>query len=136
MDETKKRYIIIVIIVIIVVCACLAVLFSVKSLLGGDEGGIGSISASDKIWIKCENPKCKAVYETSKRGFLQKLKDIAYSKPRVRAPACEKCGENTAYEAVKCQKCGFVFRSGSIRFDFSDRCLECGYSETETQRNQ
>jgi hypothetical protein len=47
---------------------------------------------------------------------------------------CDKCGEASAYIAIKCEQCDAVFFKGTIADDFSDRCPECGVSKTEQSR--
>ena len=45
---------------------------------------------------------------------------------------CLKCGQEEAYTAVKCGKCGNTFfPDPTIYADFQDRCPKCGYSASE-----
>ena len=45
---------------------------------------------------------------------------------------CQECGEESAFMAVKCGQCSFVFvQSYDGSQDYPDRCPECDYSATE-----
>jgi uncharacterized OB-fold protein len=49
---------------------------------------------------------------------------------------CEKCGEESIYKAIKCEKCGAIFFDNVTPDDFRDRCPKCGYSKTEEIRKK
>jgi predicted Zn-ribbon and HTH transcriptional regulator len=78
-------------------------------------------------WVKCGNPDCNTEYEMDMKDFID-------SGGISKALTCQKCSEESIFKAVKCEKCGLVFFSGSVRGDYTDRCPECGYSETEESR--
>jgi phage FluMu protein Com len=44
---------------------------------------------------------------------------------------CPKCGENSVFAAIKCEKCGKVFFPGTVEGQFDDKCTGCGYSKKE-----
>jgi len=134
MDESRKKPIMI---GIIVVCCGLAALIGFKSLSGGG-GGTGSIPSSAKIWVKCNNPACKAEYETGERAFREYV-SANYSSEADRPPGavCEMCGKPSVFEAIKCSNCGVVFfRDAGDPYDYGDRCPECKYSATEESRKK
>ena len=55
-----------------VVIACLAIAGVVTySRYSGGEGGIDSIAEEDMIWVKCNNPACKAEYQVGMKGYFQ-----------------------------------------------------------------
>ena len=131
----------------------------VLNLLGvGDERGISeqkhtmsntrkrvidSIPNSEMIWVKCNNPVCKAEYQTSKKGYFKYIEEHANPMiPTAPAMTCEKCGEQMIFRAKKCTNstCGKVFIRGATRGvvpkDFLDRCPECGHSEIEEIRSK
>lgn len=86
-------------------------------------------------WVKCRNPNCKAVYQMNLKDCLDYI--IKHKEPGSRTtPAliCKECGEPSAYRAIKCEECGFVFELGSTPRDFEDRCPKCGYSKKEQER--
>jgi uncharacterized membrane protein YvbJ len=49
------------------------------------------------------------------------------------ALVCQKCGKESAFRSVKCEKCGNIFLWGNPN-DFNDRCPKFGYSEEEAKR--
>jgi len=135
MEESKKKPIMIGVIVV-----CLAVAGIITwSRHGGGGGGVDSISDEEMIWVKCNNPACKAEYQTSKKGYLKYVSDHANPMaPTAPALICEKCGEPSVFRAEKCMNpdCGIVFLRGVVPNDFADRCPECGRSETEEIRKR
>ena len=120
--------------IVIVGCIVLAgVIFWWTS--SGDSGN-GQIPAGQKTWVICLNPKCKAVYQMEERQYDKELKELMVSgmPGRVAALKCKQCGKKTLFRAIKCDKCGNVFRESSIPNDYSDRCPKCKYSRTEAAR--
>jgi len=134
MEESNKKPIMIGVIVL-----CLAVAGIITwSRHGGGGGGVDSISDEEMIWAKCNNPACKAEYQTSKKGYFEYVNEHANPLSMI-APlmVCEKCGEQSVFRAEKCMNpdCGIVFRRGAVPNDFPDRCPECNRSETEEIRD-
>ncbi len=101
--------------------------------------GINSISPEETIWVKCQNPDCKAAYQMGKRAYFKYIEEHA-DPMSSSAPAlvCKKCGKESIYRAEKCGNldCGIVFLRGSVPNDFADRCPECGNSKTEKIRKR
>jgi len=124
MEESKKKSIMI---GIIVVCLAAAAIIYVKNM---SRDGRGRTAASETMWVKCTNPDCGAAYEISESEYIEWARESAYSTGPV-PMRCEKCGEDSAYQAIKCEKCETVFVMGTVTDDFADRCPECGNSETE-----
>ena len=124
-------------VIVIVVCIALAVVIFVKTQSGG-PGGLESIKRGEELfWIKCNNPKCNAEYQIDKKDFYEQIEQKMRANPMaMQTPplTCEKCGQASAYRAVKCEKCGIVFFYGRVPNDYADRCPECGYSKTESER--
>jgi predicted Zn-ribbon and HTH transcriptional regulator len=121
-----------------VVIACLAIAGVVTySRYSGGEGGIDSIAEEDMIWVKCNNPACKAEYQVGMKGYFQYIQEnvnpLAQTTP---ALVCEKCGEHSVYRAEKCPNCGLIFLRNSVPGDHPDRCPKCKYSETEESRKR
>ncbi len=136
MDESKKKPIMI---GIIVVCLVLAVVIWQKTM-SPKSSGIEGIKRGEMVWVKCRNPACEAGYQIKLKGYLEYLRErpgsmghVAVSVP---ALVCEKCGEESVYRAVKCEKCGLVFEKYPVHGDFADRCPECGYSKIEENRRK
>jgi hypothetical protein len=125
-------------IIVIVVCfvAAAGIYWWNRSRSG--PGGIESIPAGDLIWVKCNNPNCKAEYQMEKRAYHQQMEEKLQGKVALQAPplVCKQCGKESLYRAVKCEKCGLVFFYESVPNDFADRCPECGYSKKEEQRKE
>jgi predicted Zn-ribbon and HTH transcriptional regulator len=133
MEDRKKP----IMIGVIVVCLVVAGLITFARR-GGSGGGIGSIPESEMIWVKCNNPDCKAEYQMSKREYYEEQKKrfnpLARSTP---ALTCKECGKDSLYKAVKCENCGYVFIEGiSGQNDFPDRCPKCKHSATEDSRKR
>jgi len=135
MEDSKKKPIMIGVIVVCLVIAGL-VTFARR---GGRGGTIDDIPDDRMVWVKCNNPQCKAEYEMGEKAYHKAVQERL--DPRSLAtPAliCEKCGKASVYRAEKCKNpdCGVVFFSGSVPNDFADRCPECGRSETEEIRKR
>lgn len=130
MDNSKKKPVMIGAIV-----ACLVVAVVVTYMNSGTSSDIGSMKRGQLTWVKCNNPDCKAEYQMDKKDYFEYLQENAtgMSTP---ALVCKECGEESVYQAVKCEKCGLIFTSGSVPNDFSDRCPECKYSKIEDSRKQ
>lgn len=134
MEESKKKPIMI---GVIVVCLALALLITFGRR--GGSGGIADISPEEMMWVKCNNPDCKAEYEMGKQAYFKYVEEHMDPMAMVAPPVvCKECGKESVYRAEKCQNpdCGIVFFRGSVPNDFADRCPECGRSETEESRKR
>jgi hypothetical protein len=123
---------------VIVVCLAGALLITF-GLPGGDSGGIDDIPEGEMIWIKCNNPSCKAEYQMGKKAYFEYIQENMNPMAMVAPPVvCKECGEQSGLRAEKCLNpdCGVVFFRGSVPNDFADRCPECGRSETEESRKR
>ena len=118
-------------IVVIVLCLTVAGFLFLKR--GTQASQIPEGFQGEVVWLKCTNPECKASYEIDKYEYYKwaeaNRNPMALSDPPM---ACKQCGKNSAYKAIKCEKCGEVFFAGEAKSDFSDRCPKCGFSEVET----
>ena len=135
MEEGKKKA---VMIGIIVACLGLTAL-RIIGRSGGGGGGIADISPEEMMWVKCNNPDCKAEYEMGKQAYFKYVEEHIDPMAMVAPPVvCEECGKESVFRAEKCQNsdCGIVFFRGSVPNDFADRCPECGRSETEESRKR
>ena len=135
MEEGKKKAIMI---GIIVACLALVALITLGRR-GGGGGGIEDISPEETMWVKCNNPNCKAEYEMGKQAYFKYVEEHMDPMAMVAPPVvCEECGKDSVFRAEKCQNpdCGVVFFRGSVPNDFADRCPECGRSETEESRKR
>lgn len=132
MDEGKKRKIMV---GVIVGCLVLAGVMTIVSM-----GSSKPKKSNDPFLVVCCNSSCKASYELKPEEYRDLIKsDQKGMDPRMimgMVPVtCKECGEKSAYKAIRCEKCGFVFPRGLNPEDFSDRCPKCGYSKTEERRN-
>jgi len=123
--------------IVIVVCFIVAGVVGYKFIFSGGSGGISSIDADEMVWVKCNNPDCKAEYQMSKRKYYAEVEErfTSIGQTRIAIP-CEKCGQESCYEAVKCSnpECGVVFFKNIVPNDLEDRCPECKQSKTEETR--
>jgi len=121
--------------VVILVCLGLAVMIFLKTRSGG--GGIEQLKRGEMMWVKCNNPDCKAQYQIDRKDYLTDVEEKVKANPlSLQTPAlvCEKCGKESLFQAVKCENCGKVFFYGAVPGDFADRCPDCKYSKTEAER--
>jgi hypothetical protein len=136
MEDSKKKPVMIGIVVV-----CLGVAGLVTFMRGGGPGGIGSLSDDDMIWVKCNNPACKAEYEMGKKTYYKELQDNMNPNPMAAAPAltCTTCNKRSVYGAIKCANpdCGTIFIEGVSGQEYiGDRCPVCGKSETQEIRDR
>ena len=132
MADGKKKPVMIAVIIV-----CLGVAGAVTYMrTSGSGGSLEDIPDSKMIWVKCNNPQCKAEYQMSEKQYYKDLMERTTGSAMMVTPAlvCEKCGKESVYKAFKCPYCGTVFFSGSVKNDFADRCPSCGKSETEEIR--
>ena len=88
--------------------------------------------------VKCRNPKCGKSYITSRQDYFQGRQEYLGKHPgatEIPGMRCERCWQDTAYEAVKCEKCGEVFEKVEKANDVYDRCPKCGYSKIEAVKS-
>jgi hypothetical protein len=103
----------------------------------GDSTGSGT---KEPIIFLCTNPECGKSYELTK-AELEKLMLADGGAGMGMIPAmvqpkfeCKFCGEQSAYIAEKCEKCGTIFIPDSptgMGRGYPDACPECGYSKIE-----
>jgi len=140
MDDDKRKP---VMIGIIIACVALAVGVTIYTTTGGGGGGGGG--AKGKLTILCT--ECGESSELSRDEFREKMQASAdqgmmgLMGPMGGSPVltCSACGEDAAQLAVKCKECDTVFTQdyeAAAEGDYSDRCPECDYSETEEKMNQ
>jgi len=130
MEERRKKTLMIGAIVVCLIAA-VAVTFIGKS---SQNAGIKRYAGQNQ-WLKCTN--CGAEYTMDKKEYLEwHQTHYAVSSAHGTGMTCRECGEDTAFEAIKCEKCGHVFLKGAAGIDFTDRCPECGYSKIEEERKQ
>ena len=132
MQENKKKLFMIGVIVVSLTLSGI-VFLSVRD----KSHGIESIGADERLLVKCSNPDCDTDYEMSKRDYFEFLKENMSPLSAATPPlACEQCGEESIYRAVRCEDCEVVFFYGEIQGDFKDRCPECDFSKIESLRNK
>ena len=128
MEDERKRYAMIVAIAVCVLAAGIVYWWT---------RGSGAVRSSadgledNNVLMKCNNPKCRAVYEvtgTEYHDFIQQANPMGEG---LMGMPCKQCGKASAFKAVKCEKCGTVFFYGAKGADFGDRCPKCGHSKQE-----
>ena len=132
-DEKKK------LIQIIIIIAGFALAFTISAIsFDWFSGGVGSAKSGPQ-WLVCINEDCGAQYEVSSKDFRKMLTENnpmgMMPDPMAGPPAfiCKECGEQSAYVAEKCEKCGEVYLPDYGAGDYVEiiRCPECGYSRYE-----
>jgi hypothetical protein len=104
--------------------------------------GVESIPLHRKTWVMCRNSDCEHKRHMPLREYYMAIEAYVKEHPEAMmasaAPGlpCEKCGEQSAYKAVKCPNCALVFETGWKRGDFEDRCPNCGRSQIEVDRKR
>lgn len=88
-------------------------------------------------WVKCTNSDCEHEWQMDRGdyfGYLEEHQDPT----SMAAPAivCPECGKESGFRAEKCNKCGLVFKRGSVPHDFADKCPSCSFSELEDRRRR
>ncbi len=115
--------------VIIIVCIVGAIGITVMRSRGGTN-----VLKGEMTWMKCR--KCNAEYQISFDKYLDDISERRTPNNAFPPLTCEKCGQDGAYRAVKCPKCGVVFEYGSAPNKLPDTCPKCSYSETEASRQR
>jgi len=129
-DWAKKGLIISIIITGVLVVGFIA---ETVGIIGGEGGGGGGPT---EVYFMCFNPDCEATYSMSIDEYRELMAQMG---PMMMGPMmgqtmafeCKECGQQTAYIATKCPKCGAIFMMDYESDDYADRCPECGYSKTE-----
>lgn len=131
MDESLKNKIMIGVVVLALVVAGV---MAYRSFGGGGSNA----KVEGTVWMMCANPDCGAQYELDKKEYVEAMRgqDQAMMMMTVPALTCKECGQQTAYQAVKCEKCETVFFRNSVPNDYSDRCPQCGFSAIEEKRSK
>ena len=120
-----------------VIVVCVGIAGYVIFAGGSDESGADSLSNKAQIWVICM--ECGASYQMGQKDYYDQLSEKAKEKTNMLAAVyltCEKCGKDAVTEAIKCEKCGYVFRKGAIPGDLQDRCPKCKFSKTEAVRKE
>ena len=123
MEDSKKKPLMIGIVVI-----CLVLAVGVTLRRSSKPEGIESIKRGEMVWMKCQNPECNAESQMDKKDYYEYIMQHTNTGGAV---VCDKCGQDSAYKAIKCEKCGKVFVGVPTVEDYLDRCPECGYSKME-----
>lgn len=133
MEESKKKPLMIGAIIVCLIAA-VAITFSGRS---SKNTGISRYAGKPQ-WLQCNNPDCGAEYTMDKKKYFEWHQvHYAISAAAGTGMTCKECGEDTAFEAIKCEKCEHVFLRGAAGITgFTDRCPECDYSKTEDERKK
>lgn len=128
MEEGPKKALMI---VLVVVCLAAAGVITWKTRSGSSS----AINGNALMWVKCNNPNCGAEYQITQKEYLDFIrKNAVPGFATIPAMTCKKCGEKSAFAAIKCPKCGTVFIRGTVKGPFEDKCPKCGYSQMEERR--
>lgn len=117
----------------IVIAFCLIIIVIVTLLSFSDNPRKIPDFEGRSIWVKCTEGQCGATYQMELNQYFEELKTKQKTWAGFGTPGltCEKCGNDSAYRAIKCEKCGTIFRRVAGRGTFADRCPECGFSKTQ-----
>ncbi|MHC4346372.1 MAG: hypothetical protein ACYSUP_16995 [Planctomycetota bacterium] len=78
-----------------------------KKTSSSEPTGIPERFARQTVWLKCRNPACGADSRFNKRQYYRFMEKHRIDHPgslEVPALRCKKCGEQSAYEAAKCER--------------------------------
>ena len=120
--------------IIVVVCLALAAGITARNFVGSSSGRTKSDGTFSML---CVNPECGHIFELTREERQQQMREKGRARMMrggPRAFTCPECGEDSAYQAIRCPKCDTVFISDYQSGDFTDRCPECGYSAIEEKR--
>lgn len=118
---------------IIGVCILVAVIVFTRTR--GGPSGMDTIADTEMTWVKCL--QCGQGYEMPLKQYYaevaEKTKASTSSVPGSRPATCKMCGKDGIFRGYKCQKCGEIFRAGSVANDLEDRCPKCKFSALEAR---
>jgi DNA-directed RNA polymerase subunit RPC12/RpoP len=124
-------------IMIAVVVACLGLAAAITFNRTSERSGTASIDSSQKVWVRCNNPSCGAEYQMPAKEYFEGITKARTSPTEIPPLVCEKCKQESLYQAEKCPKCGkLFFYSRKKGGDYPDRCPHCSYSPMEEARNK
>ena len=131
MEKSKSKKIIFAV-VLLVVALGITLIFS-NPFGGGPE----SPSDVQKIPFLCVNEKCGHTFGITPEEYdEQRIKSGRAEEMGPVPITCPKCGEESAFPAMKCEKCGETFIADPTTRDYPDRCPKCGYSPSEGKRKR
>jgi len=131
MTDGKKRSAMIAVIAICVLVAGIVYWFTYGSTPAPSNA---DDLANTSVLMKCNNPKCKALYEITGKEYHEFMQQANPMGEGLMGMQCKQCGKASAFKAVKCEKCGSVFFYGAKGADFGDRCPKCRYSKQEQDK--
>jgi len=118
-----------------IIAVCLLVAGIIIFSRGSGGSGLDDLSDDEQVQVLCM--ECKASYEMGKKEYYKQLQEKAQTAANPLAARyldCEKCGKDAIVKAVKCEKCGHIFRENSVPNDIADRCPKCKFSKIEAVR--
>ena len=120
-----------------IIAVCLLVAGIIIFSGGSDSSGLDGISDDEQTRVLCL--ECNASHEIGTKDYYKQLQEKATASANPMAArylTCEKCGKDAVTKAVKCEKCGHIFRENSVSGDIGDRCPKCKFSKIETVRKE
>ena len=118
---------------VIGVCILVAVIVFMKT--HGGPSGVDTIGDTEMTWVKCV--QCGKGYEMPLKQYFtevaEKTKASTASVPSALPTTCKLCGKDGIFRGYKCEKCGEIFRAGSVLGDIEDRCPKCKHSAREAK---
>jgi hypothetical protein len=130
MEENAKKTLLI---VVAIACIAAAGIITYKTMGGGTAPG----QPTGKMWVKCNNPKCGNEYQVTSKEYsdfvMQNGGPRQFAMNGAVPMKCPKCNEDSAFKAMKCEKCGKVFFPGTVEGKADDTCPGCGYSKIEAE---
>ena len=127
MQDIKKP----ITIIVTIICVIVAGTMIYKHLSEESTGNLDGFKGQT-MWMKCHNTNCRAEFQIDKQLYFDYERENIADIDATRPPGypCPKCSEKSAYRAIKCSECEFVFERNSIP-GHPDKCPKCGYSELE-----
>lgn len=126
MDETTKNR---VSIGIAVICIIVAIAITFTFFRSSDRNS----APTGPIQLLCTNPQCGYKFELSQEEFAKQMPPMPPMPGNLTmAIKCPKCGQQSAYMAVTCEKCKNVFVPNYQAAEgYPDKCPKCGFSSAE-----
>lgn len=130
MDEVLKKKIVIGVSICVI---GIAAVITYKTFFGGNSG-----DDRGNVQLLCANPKCGYAFEATRKEYADMTQNEKVDIAMMQKPAlkCPKCSEKSAYDAMKCEKCGNVFIKKYFDPVNYDKCTKCGFSKSDEQLNE
>lgn len=119
---------------VIIAVVCIVAAAGITLIFNNPFAGTEGPTVGRTFQMLCVNEKCGHAFEMKGVDYRERLMNRDPDEIGPLAMTCPKCGEESAFSALKCEKCGEVFIPDRMTKDYPDRCPKCGYSASEEKR--